>query len=290
MIIDCHVHVARVFTGFWKPRRYGIVDDDGHIRQQLPPSFDPTASPPEILLGYMDQAGVDRAVMVQHHLYGDQNAVVLDTLKRWPDRFYGFAYLGSLDQPDAPDQLERLLGAGMSGLKIEVGVTRRMRADFRLDGEREGAVFDRLNQLQRPLIIDLNAATDADTVALQRLIQVFPHIRIIICHLGGVMRAGWQERALLAKNPQVYVDLASIWFTPGGEQEYPFPQSQEYVRWAAENLGADKMMWGTDYPGLLNWATYTQLADFVRRHCAFLSAEQKALIMGGTVLRFLGAA
>jgi predicted TIM-barrel fold metal-dependent hydrolase len=287
MIIDCHVHVASKLTGFWKPLRYGKTEDRGEVRQALPPAFDPPASPPEILLGYMDQAGVDCAVMVQHHLYGDQNATVIDALKRWPDRFVGFAYLGGVGQPDAPDQLERLIDAGLAGLKIELEMTRRLRADFCFDGEREWRVWERLEKLQRPLILDLNAAKPEDTVALRKVIATFPHMRVAICHLGGAPRPGWEERALLAKNPHVWVDIASLQSAYGPDQEYPFPQSQELIRWAVDNLGAQKMMWGTDYPGVLNWGTYRQMVDVVRRHCEFLTPEQKQELLSGAAQRFL---
>ena len=87
MIVDCHMHVARTMTGFWQPLRYGKALDQGVVRQLLPPSFDPTSSPPEVLLGYLDDAGVDRAFLVQHHMFGDQNETVLECLKSWPDRF-----------------------------------------------------------------------------------------------------------------------------------------------------------------------------------------------------------
>jgi predicted TIM-barrel fold metal-dependent hydrolase len=287
MIIDCHVHVAPAFTGFWQPLRYGKTLDRGEVRQSLPPSFDPVASPPEILLGYMDQAGVDRAVMVQHHLYGDQNAAVLEAARRWPDRLVGFAYLGALDQPDAPDRLARLLDAGLTGLKVELETTRRLRAGFRFDGEGEWRIWERLEQLRRPLILDVNAATPEDLLALRRLVAEFRHLRLAICHLGGASYAGWQERALLAREPQVWVDLASLQAATDPDEEYPFPEAQGLVRWAVDNLGASKTMWGTDYPGVLNWGTYRQMFDVVRRHCAFLSAEQKQELLGGAAERFL---
>lgn len=287
MITDCHVHVASPFTGFWRPLRYGKTEDQGEVRQALPPSFEPVASPPEILLGYMDQAGVDRAVMVQHHLYGDQNGTVIDAVQRWPDRLVGFAYLGAMDQPDAADTLERLVEAGLAGLKIELGMTRRLRADFRFDGEREWRIWERLDALRRPLIVDLNAGTPQDTAALRQVIAEFAHLRLSICHLGGAPRPGWEEVALLARDPRVYVDIASLQSAYGPDQEYPFLQSQRLVRWAVDNLGAGKVMWGTDYPGALNWATYRQLLDVLRRHCEFLSREQKQEILGGAVERFL---
>jgi predicted TIM-barrel fold metal-dependent hydrolase len=287
MLIDSHCHIARALTGFWQPLRYGKVFDQGQERQGLPPSFDPPASPPEVLLGYMDQVGVDRAFLVQHHMYGNQNADVLEAIRSWPDRFVGFAYLGAFDRLDVADELERLISDGMLGLKVEVTSTRRLRADFRFDGEREWQVWERLNQLKRPLALDLITATPEDVVALRRVIDTFDRIQIVNCHVGGPPGAGWQERALLTRHARGWVDLAALPLLIDREDEYPFVKAQEMVRWAVETFGADRVMWGTDYPPTLNYATYRQLLDWVRRHCQFLTAEQKDLICGGTAERFL---
>lgn len=280
MIIDGHAHIAREMTGYWEPLRYGKFLDQGQARQLMPPSFDPPATPPEILLGYMDLAGVDRTFLLQHHMYGDQNATVLDALRHWPDRFSGFAYLGRMDRPDAADQLERLIAAGMTGLKIEVASTRRLRPDFRFDAEREWAIFERLNQLGRPLVLDLNVSPPEDVVALRKVLGAFPRITPVVCHLGGLARAGWEERALLVKG-RGYVDLAALPLMMGPDEEYPYPTAQERVRWAVETFGAGRVIWGTDYPVTLNGGTYRQLLDFVRRHCDFLSPDQKSQVLGG---------
>jgi predicted TIM-barrel fold metal-dependent hydrolase len=287
VIIDAHAHVARTLTGFWQPRRYGRVIDQGQERQLLPPAFDPPASPPEMLLGYMDQAGVDRAILVQHHMYGDQNATVLEAIRQWPDRFSGYAYLGAFDQPDMADHLERLIEDGMLGLKIEVPSTRRLRADFRFDGDAEWRVWERLNRLRRPLALDLIGATPADVAALRRILDEFSDLQIVNCHVGGPVGDGWEERALLGRHPRVWSDLAALllWVRPG--EEYPYPAVQEFIRWTLENVSADRVMWGTDYPPILSHATYVQLLDVVRRHCPFLTDTQRADILGGAAERFL---
>ena len=302
MIIDCHTHIARSLTGFWKPLRYGQVTDQGRTMQVLPPSFDPPASPPEMLLAHMDHIGVDRAFLVQHHLYGDQNKTVLEAIRRWPDRFVGFGYLGRFDQVDAADDIERLIEDGMHGLKVEVASTRRLRSDFRFDGEVEWSVWQRLDELRRPLILDLGAATAEDTAVLRRMLEAFQNLRLLICHLGSPPREGWRERASLALNPRVWLDLAAA---PGLSEttasrrsrsqsairaEYPFHEAQKLVKWAVTTFGAHKVMWGTDYPVLLRRGTYQQLLDFVRVHCAFLSAEQKAQVLGGAAQGFLNGA
>jgi predicted TIM-barrel fold metal-dependent hydrolase len=289
VIVDCHAHVARVMTGFREPLRYGKVQDQGQVAQMFPPSFDPPASPPEVLLGYMDQVGVDHTFLVQHHVYGNQNELVLECVRRWPDRFTGFGYLGGMGQPDAADQLERLIENGMAGLKIELPSTQRLRPEFRFDGEAEMKVFDRLNRLGRPLVVDINGAPLEVVPQIRRVIETYPKIHLVVTHVGGAPGEGWQQRARLAKvDPKRgWIDLAALPLFWGVEQEYPYPKAQETVRWAVEEFGADRVMWGTDYPPTLNHGTYRQLLDWVRRHSAFLTDEQRAGIIGGNAERFL---
>lgn len=148
-------------------------------------------------MGYLDEIEVDRTFLVQHHLYGNQNVTVLEAVKGWPDRFRGFAYLGGMGDPDAPDRLERLIDAGMTGLKVEVASTRRLRPEFRFDGDRERKVWERLNQLKRPLVVDVNGAPIADAEALRGLLQDFSQINLIVCHVGGAPRGHWREHALV---------------------------------------------------------------------------------------------
>ena len=287
MIIDSHTHIADRFTGFWQPLRYGRVQDGSRIVQAMPPSFDPPASPPELLLAHMDEAGVDRAFLLQHHLYGDQHETVLRALRTWPDRFVGFCYLGSFEGLDLPDRLERRLEQGFFGLKVELPTTRRLRADFRFDGEREWRVWERLQVLGRPLALDLCDATPADVDALRRLMETFPRLRVLNCHVGWAVGEGWQARALLNGGRNLWVDVAFLTGLYGPGQEYPYPQAQAVIRWAVETLGADRVMWGSDYPGALRAGTYPQTLDYVRRHCDFLSAGQKAQVLGGAALEFL---
>lgn len=287
MLVDCHMHVARQLTGFWEPLRYGLVKDRGQIMQAMPVSFDPPACPPELALATLDEAGVERALLVQHHLYGNQNATILEAVQRWPDRFYGFAYLGRMDQPDAPDQLERLIAQGMLGLKVELATTRRLRPSFRFAGEREWRIWERLNALGRPFVIDINGCAPQDVADVEAIIRAFPTMHIAICHVGGAPEPGWEPRALLARAPNVWLDLASLQAPFGPEHEYPYPEEQALIGWVAQEIGTARVMWGTDWPGACRKSTYRQLLDVIRRHCDFLSAEEKEAILGGNALRFV---
>ncbi|TAK20663.1 MAG: amidohydrolase [Chloroflexota bacterium] len=280
-IIDAHAHVARVMTGFRQPLRFGRAIDGGREHQFFPPSFDPTASSPEVLLGYMDQVGVDRTMLVQHHLYGDQNAVVLASIRQWRDRFSGFAYLGGMGQASAPDDLERLIDLGMLGLKVELPSTRRLRPEFAWDGPAEMRIWERLARLGRPLWIDINGCGADDVAALDRALSAVGSVRLTVCHVGGAPEGIWRERAMMAKKFDGWVDLAALPLLTGADEEYPYAKAQDLVRWAVEQFGAERVLWGSDYPPTLNSSTYRQLLDMVRRHCDFLTPAQKELVLGG---------
>ena len=50
-------------------------------------------------------------------------------------------------------------------------------------------------------------------------------------------------------------------------------------------MGANKIMWGTDAPGLLTSGSYRQLLNYVRLHCDFLSEAEMADVLGLNALR-----
>lgn len=117
--------------------------------------------------------------------------------------------------------------------------------------------------------------------------EACPRVQIINCHVGGPPEEGWQERALLARHPRAWVDLAALPLLVDRQAEYPYVEAQECVRWAVDAFGAERVMWGTDYPATLNAGTYGQLLGWIRDHCSFLTAAQKAAILGGNAARFL---
>jgi predicted TIM-barrel fold metal-dependent hydrolase len=76
--------------------------------------------------------------------------------------------------------------------------------------------------------------------------------------------------------------------TWGGVWEYPYPEAQELIRGMRDHFGAGKLVWGSDMPNLERFCTYRQCVDYVRKHCAFLSAAEKDAILGGNAAQLLG--
>jgi hypothetical protein len=68
---------------------------------------------------------------------------------------------------------------------------------------------------------------------------------------------------------------------------YPYPTAIRSIRQAADWVGWDRLMWGSDYPRTITAITYRMSYDFVSKSPE-LSDEQKALFLGGNAQRFYG--
>jgi len=76
--------------------------------------------------------------------------------------------------------------------------------------------------------------------------------------------------------------------TWGGVWDYPYLEAQELIRHMRDLFSASKLVWGSDMPNVERFCTYRQSLDYVRRHCAFLSASEKDAVLGGNVAELFG--
>ena len=133
----------------------------------------------------MNWAGVDKAVLLQGPFYGDQNAVVLDAVTRFPDRFIGAAYFDPWD--DNPGKkLGEILSAGkFRALKLECTEPTGLcgiHPDARLDDPRLAPLWDQLEASGLVLVVDLGTVgTRSYQTAAIRMIARAP-FAIANCH------------------------------------------------------------------------------------------------------------
>ena len=291
-VIDTHLHI---FPGFVSsPHGRGLISlnngrirgRDGKVVQVMPPSFQETSSPPEVALAYMDHFGVDKALLTQGPFYGFHNDFVARAVYHWPDRFWGLAMYNPFLGKRGPDDLERwMTDSGLVGVKVEVPGTRGMYPEFSLTGDAEMMVWERCARLNGLLMLHLDrgAGQCADVL---KLIEAFPSLRILVCHLGVSPSDGWQEQVRLALKPNVYLDIAALPFQHRSVEEYPYPKAMTALEWAVREVGAGKITWGTDYPTVLMYDTYGQLLNFVKSH-GNLNEEDRSLVLGGAAARML---
>ena len=68
---------------------------------------------------------------------------------------------------------------------------------------------------------------------------------------------------------------------------YPFPSAVKSIREAADLVGMDKLMWGSDYPRTITAITYRMSYDFVVK-TPELTEDEKRLFLGENACRFYG--
>lgn len=301
MIIDSHCHVFETLRGYTgrgyvTPVGYGQVRfDNGETIRMLPPLNEETRFTAEMLLAYMDWVGVDKALIMSHNFHGYLNDYVAACVRKWPDRFFGACSVDPFaDQRDAV--LKRLADdMGFRNFKLELSVDAGLlgfHPGLRLNAPRMMELWRQLNERKMTLMLDLGflgePANQKDEIL--QIVQTFPDLTIVVMHLcyppvdspaGDPKWVAWDSMLEMASHPRIYVDISAAGLL-SDDEEYPFVLRQECLKTAVDRLGAHKFIWGTDVTGFLAKATYHQGLDWVRQHCAFLTATQKAMILGET--------
>jgi len=313
-IIDAHVHVIPAFCGkrngtpvhgcgYGKVRysergNWRLGTSRGE-RRVMPPSFVDTTTPPDVVVEYMDYAGIDAAVCMQSIMYGNHNEFLADLVKKKPDRFIAaFAFVDPRIGPPAVEELEWVHNdLGLVGVKLEPPDM-----PFWLDDAEYEPFWAKMEELGSVLSIDLGwdppeNEYNFQIAQLRNVIERHPDMTVLIQHLGvsylwdAAQQSPFphlQTTLELREFPNVWFDITGLpEFCPG--EEYPFARAQEIVRIAVDAVGAERIIWGTDFPGILpEDVTYKQCLNVVRNHCDFLSETEMSGVLGDNILRLLG--
>ena len=275
MIIDTHLHV-------WSDdvERYPFAEGRTQVG----------GGSVELLNQTMDEVGVDKAVIVQPIHYLFDNRYVAECLRRFPGRF---AAIGLVDPkaPDAANRLEKLVREdGFGGLRIH---------SSRLDHPSEWAAPDqdplwrRSEELGTCFIVHGPAA---NLPHLEPIIGRFPEVPVVLDHIGGAPTDEEPPFPLLshvldlARFPRVYVKL-----TPQAHKsELPFPHADTFptFRRIYDAFGPQRLMWGTNFPGVMKGVGYGPALEMFRDHVDFLTDDDKTWLFHRTALQvwsFAGA-
>ncbi len=138
------------------------------------------------------------------------------------------------------------------------------------------------------------ADSDRQVAELHEVIQECPRLKIAIGHLGMAdqpqtppwQNESWRQQILLARNPNVMIESGGItWLY--NDEFYPFPSAVRAIREAAELVGWNHLMWGSDYPRTITAITYRMAYDFITKSSE-LTAEQKSAFLGLNAKQFFG--
>lgn len=136
-------------------------------------------------------------------------------------------------------------------------------------------------------ILSMCLADDAAQIAqFREVIQECPRLKVAIGHFGMPTGTHWREQVALAKAHNVYLESGGITWLYNSEF-YPFLSAVRAIREAADTVGIDKLMWGSDYPRTITAITYRMSYDFILK-TPDLTPEEKEKFLGANAQRFYG--
>lgn len=256
----------------------------GEVRQMLPPFMTDGVNSAEVFLSNMDYAQVSAAVITQEYIDGIQNDYLSDVAKRHPHRFQ-VCGMCEFRRPGYLEQAQELIARGFRAIKIPAQRLLLKEGRVMLNCEEMMQMFRLMEQ--RGILLSIDLADGATQVPeLEEVIAECPRLKIAIGHFGMVTRPEWEEQIKLARHPHVMIESGGItWLF--NEEFYPFRGAVKAIRRAAELVGMEKLMWGSDYPRTITAITYRMSYDFVSK-CAELTDDEKALFLGENARRFYG--
>lgn len=246
----------------------------GEERQMLPPFMIDGRNTAEVFLSNMDYAQVSAAVVVQEVIDGNQNDYLTDVQVQYPGRFF---CMGMVEE-GLPSEAERLFAKGFRGIAIP---GHRLHTPL----TQWIPMFQRMEQLG--MVLDLCLHEDNHQLAeVEEVVKACPDLKIAIGHFGMVTCEGWMEQIRLARHKNVYVESGGITWLFNAEF-YPYPSAMQAIRQAADEVGIEKLMWGSDYPRTITAITYRMSYDFVLKSDV-LTDREKQLFLGENARQFYG--
>lgn len=289
-IIDAHAHLWLNQDTFVnglpiKAKPNGRCDFMGEERQMLPPFMIDGRNSAEVFLSNMDYAQVAGAVIVQEFIDGNQNEYLADVKRRYPDRFF-VKGMCEFRKPGFLPEAIRVMDEGFRGIAIP---GHRLPLDgpdkVLLNSDEMMAMFHEMERCGVILSITL-ADGDRQVGEMKDVIAECPDLKIAIGHFGMVTVPGWMEQIKLAEAKNVMVESGGITWLFNSEF-YPFPSAVKAIREAADAVGWEKLMWGSDYPRTITAITYRMSYDFISKSSE-MTEEQKHLFLGDNAMRFYG--
>ena len=286
-IVDAHSHLWRRQDTTWngleiRSLKNGRAIFLGQEVQMMSPFFTDGFNSAEIFLSNMDYAQVAAAVVVQEMIDGIQNDYLSEVSAKYPNRF---VTCGMCDyfSPSFADDAANLIARGFQGMAIPGHRLITDQRRVRLNSDEMMRMFDIMEK--RDIFLSVTLA-DGDTQVgeMKEVVEQYPRLRVAIGHFGMPTVQGWQQQVLLARHENVMVESGGITWLYNSEF-YPFDGAIRAIREAADLVGFDKLMWGSDYPRTITAITYRMSYDFVTKS-NLLTDGQKRLFLGQNAVRF----
>ena len=251
-IIDAHCHI------YPDAIARKAAASTGNFYDGLPATCDGTV---DTLLSVGGQVGISHYIVQSVATKPEQvrhiNEFIAREVAEHPGQLTG---LGTLhpDSPDLEGDVNHLLELGLKGVKLHPDIQR-----FKIDDYRCLHIYD-LCEGRLPILMHTgdNRFDYSNPNRLLPILEIYRGLTVIGAHFGGY--SIWHEAAeQLHGQPNLYVDCSSTMFA------LPDREVVDLIH----TYGADRVLFGTDYP---MWSPVDELTHFLRLP---LTEEEQQLIL-----------
>jgi L-fuconolactonase len=272
LIIDSQVHIWAPET----PEKPYATEDASRPHRAVPLGH-------EELLREMDNAGVQRCILVPPTWEDDRNDTSIEAARLHPDRF---AVMGKIKihRPES-----RGLMAGWKNQPHMLGI----RMTFNFGRSKQWLVdgtADWFWVAAERYDIPVMVFAPNDVPKLGEIAEHHPGLRMIVDHMGlnSSLRGKSLEPAVadtlkLARLKNVAVKLSAL--PSYVDEPYPFPTLHPIVRRAVDAFGPQRCFWGTDLSHLP--CPYKQAVTLFTEEMKSLSSSELEWIMGRGLAEWL---
>lgn len=160
------------------------------------------------------------------------NDRVLRAMRKWPNLYVGFVYVNPKHGKAALRAIDEAADAGMQGIKLWTACY--------ADDPSVFPIAERAIELQWPVVQHAwqkwtgNLRTESEPRHVARLAERYPDLKLVMAHIGG----DWEYGVKAVRHcPNVCVDTSGSIAHTG------------MLEMAIDELGAERVVWGTDMPG-----------------------------------------
>lgn len=230
----------------------------------------------DLLLQEMDEAGVDRGVVVGRlagALGSVSNADVQQIVREYPGRFIGAASIDPTNRIAACKTITDAVANGFRAINIEPG---SYSVPMYADDRRLYPIYAHCEDLDVPVILMVGGTAGpdlsySDPVRTDRVLADFPNLEVVVVHGGWP----WVTEILhiAFRRPNMYLS-PDMYFSR-------MPGWEEYVK-AADTFLADRMLYASSFP-------FCPVRDYKHWFEQLpIRPENMEKVMGGNARRLLG--